>query len=123
MYSQSCWYFGSVYCHNIFKIAFSWHHTDKSGKCRILGCQVLLHCLGQLAKQYQHVKFISMLSTDCIPDYPNKNLPTLLVYKDGQCKRTIVGLRSLGVDRISPESASSYAVNNLVDFGPVGQCH
>lgn len=82
---------------------------------KILGCQVLLHCLRQLAEQYQHIKFISMLSTDCIPDYPNENLPTLLVYKDGQCKRTIVGLRTLGVDRISPESVAA----GLNDVGPI----
>ncbi|CAL8464062.1 g3597 [Coccomyxa elongata] len=82
---------------------------------KILGCQVLLHCLVQLAQQYQHLKFISMLSTDCIPDYPNENLPMLLVYKDGQCKRTIVGLRSLGVDRISPESVAA----GLNEVGPI----
>lgn len=75
--------------------------------CRVLGCQVVRHCLKQLAQQYQYVKFITMLSTDCIPNYPDSNVPTLLVYKDGQCRRTIVGLRTLGVDRISPESASS----------------
>lgn len=66
---------------------------------------MLMNCLGQLADQYQHVKFLSMQSTDCIPNYPDSNLPTLLVYKDGQCRRTIVGLGTLGVDRISPESA------------------
>ena len=57
-----------------------------------------------LAAQYKHVKFLTIPSTECIPNYPDENLPTLLVYHDGQCKRTIVGTRTLGIDRISPES-------------------
>jgi hypothetical protein len=78
--------------------------------CRILGCQVIKHCLSQLAAQYVHVKFINMQSTDCIPNYPDSNLPTLLVYHDGQCVRTIVGLRTLGETRISPESKESHSL-------------
>ena len=69
-----------------------------------MGCQVLKACMQDLAAQYKYVKFLTILSTECIPNYPDENLPTLLVYHDGQCKRTIVGTRSLGIDRISPES-------------------
>ena len=58
----------------------------------------------ELAAQYKYVKFLTIPSTECIPNYPDENLPTLLVYHDGQCKRTIVGTRSLGDSRISPES-------------------
>ncbi len=58
----------------------------------------------ELAAQYRHVKFLTIPSTECIPNYPDENLPTLLVYHDGQCKRTIVGTKTLGYDRISPES-------------------
>ena len=58
----------------------------------------------QLAAQYKYVKFLTIPATECIPNYPDENLPTLLVYHDGQCKRTIVGTRSLGDIRISPES-------------------
>jgi len=73
-----------------------------------MGCQVLKACMQDLAAQYKYVKFLTILSTECIPNYPDENLPTLLVYHDGQCKRTIVGTRSLGVDRISPESEHPY---------------
>ena len=61
-----------------------------------------------LAAQYKHVKFLTIPSTECIPNYPDENLPTLLVYHDGQCKRTIVGTKTLGYDRISPESEQSH---------------
>ena len=69
-----------------------------------MGCQVLKACMQELAAQYKHVKFLTIPSMECIPNYPDENLPTLLVYHDGQCKRTIVGTQTLGVDRISPES-------------------
>lgn len=69
-----------------------------------MACQVLQACIRDLAAQYKHVKFLTIPSTECIPNYPDENLPTLLVYHGGQCKRTIVGTRTLGVDRISPES-------------------
>lgn len=69
-----------------------------------MGCQVLKACLQELAAQYKYVRFLTIPSTECIPNYPDENLPTLLVYHDGQCKRTIVGTRSLGDNRISPES-------------------
>ena len=71
----------------------------------MLGCQVLQHCLEELAGQYRHVKFLSMRATDCIPGYPDTNLPTVLVYHDGQCARTLVGLQPFGGSRLSPESA------------------
>ena len=73
--------------------------------CRVLGCNVLGHCLEQLAVEYPHVKFLSMRATDCIPGYPDTNLPTVLVYHDGQCARTLVGLAPFGGSRLTPESA------------------
>jgi hypothetical protein len=72
---------------------------------RVLGCQVLRHCLEQLAAEFAHVKFLAMLATDCIPGYPDTNLPTVLVYQGGQCARTLVGLQPFGGSRLSPESA------------------
>ena len=73
----------------------------------------------ELAAQYNYVKFLKIASTECIPNYPDENLPTILVYHDGQCKRTIVGTRSLGDIRISPESKSlSNGVQAYMDSWP-----
>ena len=85
----------------------------------MLGCQVVGACLKELAAQYNYVKFLKIASTECIPNYPDENLPTLLVYHDGQCKRTVVGTRSLGDIRISPESKSlSTGVQACMDSWP-----
>ncbi len=85
--------------------------------CRVVGCQVLKACMQELAGQYKYVKFLTIPSAECIPNYPDENLPTLLVYRDGQCKRTIVGTRSLGDIRISPESEEPPTCEHMCTMG------
>ncbi|KAE8717102.1 SYP121 protein [Hibiscus syriacus] len=38
---------------------------------------LLLRCLKELAVKYPATKFVEIISTDCIPNYPDRNLPTL----------------------------------------------
>jgi hypothetical protein len=66
-------------------------------------CAILAHCLGELATEYPHTKFVRIVSTDCIPGYPDANLPTLLLYKDTKCLHTLVGLRQFGGQGASPD--------------------
>ncbi|KAG9440368.1 hypothetical protein H6P81_020533 [Aristolochia fimbriata] len=68
-------------------------------------CGVLLNCLEELASRYPATKFVKIISTDCIPNYPDRNLPTLLVYKNGAVKATLVGMRQFG-RRCTPEGVA-----------------
>ncbi|XP_056846868.1 uncharacterized protein LOC130497760 [Raphanus sativus] len=45
----------------------------------IAECGLLLGCLEELASRYPRTKFVKIISTGCIPNYPDCNLPTLLV--------------------------------------------
>ena len=45
----------------------------------------------QLALKFPSVKFVKSVSTTCIPNYPDKNLPTIFVYYENQLKQNIVG--------------------------------
>ena len=56
---------------------------------------VLALCLEELAFKYPATKFVSIVSTECIPSYPDQNLPTVLVYHRTQCVRTLAGLAAL----------------------------
>ncbi|CAO1627364.1 unnamed protein product [Parajaminaea phylloscopi] len=56
-------------------------------------CRLLAGYLDRLAAQYPATKFVSIIGDQCIPNYPDKNLPTLLVYRNGELHRQIVGLR------------------------------
>eukprot|EP00955_Chlamydomonas_euryale_P042680 352398-Chlamydomonas_euryale.AAC.4 len=44
-----------------------------------------------------------IVSTDCIPKYPDANLPTLLLYNDGTCVQHLSGLAAIGGARTTPE--------------------
>ncbi|CAK7328270.1 unnamed protein product [Dovyalis caffra] len=68
-------------------------------------CGVLMKCLEELAVKYPGTKFVKIVSTDCIPNYPDHNLPTLLVYNNGAVKANYVGLRSFG-RRCTPEGVA-----------------
>ena len=46
--------------------------------------------------QYPDVKFLRAISDETIPNYPDKNLPTILVYKKGEIVCQMIGLVQLG---------------------------
>ena len=54
-------------------------------------CKVFNARLSSLAKKFPCVKFLNIKSTDCIPGYPDYNLPTILIYKSGDLIRQVVG--------------------------------
>mmetsp|Transcript_38484 Transcript_38484/g.108771 ORF Transcript_38484/g.108771 Transcript_38484/m.108771 type:complete len:249 (+) Transcript_38484:359-1105(+) len=87
-------------------------HLFKDG---VAECRVMDSCLNDLAKKYTRSKFRKIISTECIPKYPDSNLPTLLVYKDKQCLKTLVGMLPFGGKRASPEQVA-FTLNR---FGPI----
>ena len=58
--------------------------------------QILTELWRQLAAKYGDVKFCEMRADLCIEGYPEKNAPTILVYKDREIKKQMVTLRELG---------------------------
>lgn len=68
-------------------------------------CELLMKCLEELARRYPATKFVKIISTDCIPNYPDRNLPTLLVYNNGAVKANYVGLHIFG-RRCTPEGVA-----------------
>lgn len=55
-------------------------------------CELLKAHLQELAQQYSSTKFVSIIGNMCIENYPDRNLPTLILYRNGQVKKQIVGL-------------------------------
>ncbi|KAJ4988920.1 phosducin family protein [Stagonosporopsis vannaccii] len=68
-----------------------------------------------LAPRFGDVKFCQMRADLCIEGYPDRNTPTVLVYKDGDIKRQIVTLRELGGVRTKVEDWEKV----LVELGAV----
>ncbi|BAT97350.1 hypothetical protein LR48_Vigan11g118900 [Vigna angularis] len=68
-------------------------------------CGLLMQSIEELARKYSATKFVKIISTDCIPNYPDRNVPTLLVYNNGAVKGNYVGLHSFG-RRCTPEGVA-----------------
>ncbi|CAL4978290.1 unnamed protein product [Urochloa decumbens] len=66
-------------------------------------CGLLQNCLEELTTRYPATKFVKIISTDCIPNYPDRNVPTILVYNNSAVKGTYVGLQKFGGKRCTPE--------------------
>ena len=52
--------------------------------------------LEYLARKFPETKFLKSISSLCIPNYPDKNLPTIFVYHEGDMKKQWVGLLAFG---------------------------
>ncbi|XP_056321994.1 phosducin-like protein 3 [Danio aesculapii] len=54
-------------------------------------CSLINQHLAQLAHKFPQSKFLKSISSTCIPNYPDRNLPTLFVYRDGEMKAQFIG--------------------------------
>lgn len=45
--------------------------------------------LEEVARQYPGVKFVKMIATKCVENFPDAHVPTLIIYKDGKCVSTL----------------------------------
>ncbi|KAF2460181.1 thioredoxin-like protein [Lineolata rhizophorae] len=78
--------------------------------------RILMEIWRELARVFGNVKFCQMQANLCIEGYPERNTPTILVYKDGDIKRQIVTLRELRGVRTSIQADVE---NVLVEAGAV----
>jgi len=69
----------------------------------------------ELAQRYGDVKFCQIRADLCIEGYPERNTPTILIYKDGDIKKQVVTLRELQGDKTSVVDFEKL----LVDIGAV----
>ncbi len=74
-----------LYRHKCFSLHF-----------RIPLCSLVNQHLHNLARKFQDTKFIKSVSSVCIPNYPDKNLPTIFVYFEGEMKKQWVGPLAFG---------------------------
>jgi len=55
----------------------------------------------ELSAKFPAVKFLKSVSSVCIPNYPDKNLPTVFVYRDGELRKQFIGAAELGGSSLS----------------------
>ncbi|KAF7991182.1 hypothetical protein HCN44_002744 [Aphidius gifuensis] len=54
-------------------------------------CALINQHLAVLAKKFPTTKFLKSVSNTCIPNWPDKNLPTLFIYHNGTMTKQIIG--------------------------------
>jgi hypothetical protein len=79
--------------------------------------RVLSELWRQAAKEYGDIKFCEIRADKAIENYPDRNCPTILVYKNGDIVKQIVTLVTVGGVRMSMLDID----NILVDVGAVGE--
>lgn len=58
--------------------------------------QILTELWREMARDFGDIKFCEIRADMCIEGYPERNTPTILVYKDGDIQKQVVTLRELG---------------------------
>ena len=79
--------------------------TDGNVESRVLG-----EIWRELAQKYGDVKFCQIRANMCIEGYPEKNCPTVLIYRNGDIMRQIVTLAELGGVRTKVEDMEKVIV-------------
>lgn len=57
--------------------------------------RIMIEIWREMARRFGDIKFCQMRADLCIEGYPEKNTPTVLVYKDGDIRKQVVTLREL----------------------------
>lgn len=54
-------------------------------------CSLINQYMANLAKKFPATKFLKSISTTCIPNWPDINLPTIFIYQNGNMVKQIIG--------------------------------
>ncbi|KAJ8332303.1 hypothetical protein SKAU_G00427290 [Synaphobranchus kaupii] len=86
-------------------------------------CTLINQHLSELARKFPQTKFLKSISTTCIPNYPDRNLPTVFVYFQGEMKAQFVGPLVFGgmnlkVDELEWRLSESGAVKTDLEENP-----
>ncbi|EDW40167.1 GL25063 [Drosophila persimilis] len=66
-------------------------------------CALIHHHMKQLAVRFPHTKFLRSVATTCIPNFPEKNLPTIFIYHQGAMRKQFIGPLELRGDKLTVE--------------------
>lgn len=54
-------------------------------------CALLNQHMAVLSQKFKTTKFLKAIATTCIPNYPEKNLPSIFIYFEGEMKKQFIG--------------------------------
>lgn len=82
----------------------------------VLECRIMTEVLSVLSAKFKAVKFLKIVSTQAVENWPDRNLPTVFCYNEGVLKHQIMTLSKLGGQSVSPNDVEWWlAENGVVD--------
>lgn len=66
-------------------------------------CSLIHNHMQQLAARFPQTKFLRSVATTCIPNFPERNLPTICIYFEGDLKKQFVGSQELRGEKLTVE--------------------
>ena len=97
--------------------------TDSSKTCfvvvhlyldALVECGLMDEALSVLAPKFKAVKFLRIKSTHAIETWPERNLPTLFIYNQGELKTQLLRIDSLGGKSMTPEDLEWWLASHSV---------
>lgn len=76
-------------------------------------CALLDMRIKSLAPRFPAVKFLRGESTMCIPNYPDGNLPTILIYCNGDLKNQLIGKVGIGAKVLNTDTGLESRLGEL----------
>lgn len=70
----------------------------------------------EMARKFGDIKFCEIRADMCIEGYPERNTPTILVYRNGDIKKQIVTLRDLGGEQTTVRGKLCHCCGLLLRF-------
>jgi hypothetical protein len=62
----------------------------------VVECDLMHEALAPLAKKFPYVKFLKIKSVQAVENWPDRNLPTIFVYTEGELKDQTLTLAEFG---------------------------
>lgn len=66
-------------------------------------CALINQFMNDLAVRNPATKFLKSIASTCIPNFPEKNLPSIFIYYEGQIKKQIIGPIELRGEKLTAE--------------------
>lgn len=64
-------------------------------------CALINQFMNTLAQRNPSTKFLKSIASTCIPNFPEKNLPSIFIYYEGQIKKQIIGSVELRGEKLT----------------------
>ena len=88
-----------------------WLRT-RHGAVQHTACVLMSRALSQLSPKFPRVRFLKIVSTECVENFPDSELPCLIIYHDGELQHQTAGLGQFGGLQITAESLE-WSLSNM----------